>query len=64
MKNAVCLFCLFLLHTATAQVYKHRSFATADGLSSTTIYHALQDRNFESDFEKIFQKNKKSTDGR
>ena len=44
MKNAVCLFCLFLLHTATAQVYKHRSFATADGLSSTTIYHALQDR--------------------
>jgi ligand-binding sensor domain-containing protein len=31
-------------HLAQAQVYKHRAFNTTDGLSSTTIYHALQDK--------------------
>ncbi len=42
------LFAFFLcLFTGLAysQEFKHRQFTTSNGLSSTTIYHSLQDRN-------------------
>jgi ligand-binding sensor domain-containing protein len=37
--SIIIVCCVF----ASAQVYKHRVFNTSDGLSSTTIYHAVQD---------------------
>jgi ligand-binding sensor domain-containing protein len=40
----VFLLSLFAVF-ADAQEFKHRQFTTSNGLSSTTIYHALQDRN-------------------
>ncbi len=40
-----CFLCCFCLNTVYGQEFKHRKFTTTNGLSSTTIYHALQDRN-------------------
>ena len=44
MRQIFLPFLLLLATFAQAQEYKHRQFTTANGLSSTTIYHALQDR--------------------